>query len=38
VGHYFAADGEEPSLIEHWDGTSWTIQANPNPGLSRTPP
>lgn len=32
-GSYFAADGsgQQGTLLEHWDGTSWTIQPSPNP-------
>jgi hypothetical protein len=32
-GSYFAADGSghQMTLLEHWDGTSWTIEPSPNP-------
>ena len=30
VGDYFNADGVAQTLIERWDGTSWTIVASPN--------
>jgi len=32
-GSYFAANGSEHqiTLLEHWDGTSWTIATSPNP-------
>jgi hypothetical protein len=32
-GSYFAADGsgQQLTLLEHWDGTSWTIEPSPNP-------
>jgi hypothetical protein len=30
VGVYFAGTGPYQTLIEHWDGTSWTIAASPN--------
>ncbi|HTS35159.1 MAG TPA: hypothetical protein VMH04_05765 [Candidatus Solibacter sp.] len=32
-GSYFDADGsgQQFTLLEHWDGTSWTIQPSPNP-------
>jgi hypothetical protein len=32
VGYYFAANGDRRTLIEHYDGTSWSIVASPNPG------
>lgn len=32
-GSYFASDGSghQMTLLEHWNGTSWTIQPSPNP-------
>ncbi len=32
-GSYFAASGsgEQSTLVEHWNGTSWSIVASPNP-------
>lgn len=32
-GSYFDSDGsgQQFTLLEHWDGTSWTIQPSPNP-------
>ena len=32
-GSYFAASGSghQITLLEHWDGNSWTIQPSPNP-------
>ena len=33
---YYAGDQSAPksTLIEHWDGTQWTIVPSPNPGNS----
>ncbi len=31
VGSYGNADSQYATLAERWDGTSWTIQATPNP-------
>ena len=39
AGSYFAANGSgnQSTLVEHWDGTSWTISpATPNLGFSDT--
>ncbi|HTQ55258.1 MAG TPA: hypothetical protein VMI94_12405 [Bryobacteraceae bacterium] len=35
-GSYFAASGSghQMTLLEHWDGSSWTIQPSPNPGAN----
>ncbi|MGA2133704.1 MAG: hypothetical protein ABSH50_15535 [Bryobacteraceae bacterium] len=35
-GSYFAASGSEHqmTLLQHWDGASWTIQPSPDPGAS----
>ena len=30
VGSYVSATGDEQTLIEHWDGTTWTVVASPN--------
>ncbi len=32
VGHYLDSNGVYRTLVEHWDGTSWTIVATPNVG------
>ena len=34
-GSYFASDGSghQMTLLEHWDGTSWTILPSPNPEI-----
>jgi hypothetical protein len=34
VGNYFNADGYSQTLIEHWNGTAWTVVASPNPGTA----
>lgn len=34
VGWYRNTDGSDHDLIEHWDGTSWSLQAGANPGVS----
>jgi len=34
VGDYFS-DGYSRSLIEHWDGSSWTLVAAPNTGATQ---
>ena len=31
VGHYTNKAGDEVTLAERWDGTSWAIQTTPNP-------
>ena len=35
-GSYFAASGSENqmTLLLHWDGTSWSLAASPNPTSS----
>ncbi len=32
VGYYISVSGQYRTLIEHWDGSSWTIMPSPNPG------
>lgn len=33
VGYYFRSiGGNEYTLIEHWNGSKWSVVANPNPG------
>ncbi|HVQ94511.1 MAG TPA: hypothetical protein VMU51_25965 [Mycobacteriales bacterium] len=32
VGRYFAPDGSERPITEHWDGRVWTIVPNPDTG------
>lgn len=32
VGHSQASNGVRSSLIEHWEGSSWSIVSSPNPG------
>jgi hypothetical protein len=32
VGYYFDSQGARKTLIEHYDGTSWSIVSSPNPG------
>lgn len=35
VGNYFSRkNGAEETLIEHWNGTKWTVASNPNPSSS----
>ena len=34
VGYTLSTTGEQKTLIEHWNGTSWTIQHSPSPGSS----
>jgi hypothetical protein len=38
VGYYFAggAGGGQQTLIEHWDGTSWSVVSSPNVGIKQT--
>jgi hypothetical protein len=31
VGNYISNDGPTVTLVEHWNGRRWTIQATPNP-------
>jgi hypothetical protein len=33
AGNYSTTSGTA-TLIEHWDGTSWTIVSSPNPGTA----
>ena len=32
AGNYFTSDGYSQTLIEHWDGTAWSVVPSPNPG------
>jgi hypothetical protein len=32
VGYYFAPSGNRLTLVEHYDGTAWSIVSSPNPG------
>jgi hypothetical protein len=32
VGSFFAADGTQQTLIEHWDGSNWSVIPSPSPG------
>jgi hypothetical protein len=32
VGYYATADYQQRTLIEHYNGTSWEVVSNPNPG------
>lgn len=32
VGYYSNTNGPNQTLIEHWDGTSWSVVSSPNPG------
>jgi hypothetical protein len=34
VGSFHKSSGGSATLIEHWDGTSWTIISSPNPGTA----
>src|SRR6266704_612243 len=34
VGDFINASGSKQTLIEHWDGTSWSVVASPNPSVS----
>jgi hypothetical protein len=34
VGDYLGTDNHTHTLIEHWDGSSWTQQTSPNPGAN----
>ncbi|MFL5589435.1 MAG: hypothetical protein ACJ8DI_17550 [Ktedonobacteraceae bacterium] len=35
VGNYFShTNGAEETLIDHWNGTKWTVASNPNPSSS----
>jgi hypothetical protein len=31
AGSFFAASGDTQTLVEHWNGTSWTVVPSPNP-------
>jgi len=33
VGQYNGVDGNDRTLIEHWNGSKWSIVSSPNPGL-----
>ena len=35
VGVYVNSAGAHVSLVEHWNGTSWTVQRTPNPAGAR---
>ena len=32
VGSYYDGNFNPQSLVEHWNGTKWSIANNPNPG------
>ncbi|HVB21693.1 MAG TPA: hypothetical protein VNG51_07095 [Ktedonobacteraceae bacterium] len=32
VGNYYKANKPQPTLIEHWNGTKWSVVKSPNPG------
>ncbi len=32
VGSYYDSNFDPQSLVEHWNGTSWSVKNNPNPG------
>ena len=34
VGYYYSTTSKERTLIEHWDGTSWSVVASPNFGVN----
>jgi hypothetical protein len=34
VGSSHKSSGGSATLIEHWDGTGWTIISSPNPGTA----
>src|SRR5262249_56055050 len=34
VGHQQSWDGTFGTLVEHWDGTSWSVVPSPDPGSS----
>ena len=34
VGNYFNSNFYYKTLIEHWDGTSWSVVSSPNPGAN----
>jgi hypothetical protein len=36
AGHYDLTGGVERTLIEHWNGTAWSIVASPNPGATQS--
>ncbi len=36
VGYYDDSNGNEDTLIEQWNGTSWTVVPSPSPGPSDT--
>jgi hypothetical protein len=35
VGSFSNSSGQEVTLIEHWDGSNWTVIPSPNPGDQR---
>jgi len=35
VGYYVSADYAQQTLIEHWDGTSWSVVPSPSPGAAQ---
>jgi hypothetical protein len=36
VGSFFDAGGNQLTLVQHWNGTAWTVQPTPNPPDSRS--
>lgn len=34
VGYAYAADSQELTITQHWDGTSWSAIQSPNPGTA----
>jgi hypothetical protein len=36
VGNTLSTSGAQRTLIEHWNGNSWTVQQSPSPGSSST--
>ncbi|MBF6614598.1 MAG: S-layer homology domain-containing protein, partial [Chloroflexi bacterium] len=32
VGYYDTGNGTPPTLVEHWDGTQWSVVPSPSPG------
>ena len=35
VGEYLNSSYQDRALLEHWNGTSWSIADNPQPGSTR---
>jgi hypothetical protein len=35
VGYAYAANSQELTIIQHWDGTSWLTVPSPNPGTAQ---